>query len=294
MLCLDAVYRSGLTLQGLRHSLDRFAVYDPPVIVLEGFVALGGYPFGSEGALPGRQLGGQLIKWLADEGLDLPVTAHHEPQYRGLYPTHAQHACMTACPSLDGIEPRQVQAIEPVGTATPQGGIAQPGVSGIIFQFAQRALHRHGVKVTDQQALDWHLDADLRQDFIHEQLPLPVRVAGMDNQGGLARKFRDGLIQVLRARSDLQLPVGRYDRQIRDLPALILGVIILRHIGRQDMAGTPDHDIGLATLDVGLVALLRSRQHRRDSTGDGGLFSDEDAHPDLVVLGAESALRGLL
>ena len=168
--------------------------------------------------------------WL--ERADFDFSAHDKTHCRRFYTSYIDDRIVAGASCENRVDARQVHADEPVGAGTSQSGITQSDKFIVRTDVPQCFLHGLDVERVEQDALDgFRLQhADVRKQFVDEELPLAIGIARMDNLVGFLGERRDNLVLLLRVRLDLELPDGRHDRQIFDVPSFIFLVVLVRRI----------------------------------------------------------------
>ncbi|MNH08507.1 hypothetical protein D3C73_894300 [compost metagenome] len=173
-----------------------------------------------------------LEEVLRDKIFNIFVTPDDQPQHRCLHPAHRQHAIITGITPQNGVGTGHVDAIQPVGAGTRQGGDTKWDKVAIVTQPFDSALHRLRVEIVDQATADavafFRRQRQIVQHLIHQQLAFPVRVTGMHHFIGLVQQLFDGIKLFADRRPWLQLPLFGDDRQIGQRPARITAVVSIR------------------------------------------------------------------
>ena len=197
------------------------------------------------------------------EILDFPLPPHHEGQRRRLDPSDGQHRLSSRTPRRQRISAGKVHADQPIRPGAGQRRHFQRREIPVVAQVGQGLLHALLVERVQKQPLHRLPVADEVQHLVHQELPLPVRVARVDDLVGL----RDQILydpKLLRAGfGNNQLPRLRHDRQHVFRPFFIGRVVLLRLRLPQDMAVAPGHD-AFRRLDEAVAAPRRPLQAFRD------------------------------
>ena len=196
-------------------------------------------------------------KIFCHEVLDLFVAAHHQTKDRRLYASNGKY------PLIPGITPKQcigashIDAVQPVGACTGQCRDAQRNKLTVGAQARDRPLHRLGVKIVNQAALD--LLTLLRRQFevikhlINQQLPFSVRVTRVHDFRRFGEQPLDHINLFGHGRTRLQPPFFGHDRQIRQIPARIPAVVDIRLCLLQQVTDTPGHHLPVATFNIAVT-----------------------------------------
>ena len=117
------------------------------------------------------------------------------------------------------------------------------------------------------------------EDLVDEQLAFAIGIARVDHQLDPREEPLDGLEEIRCL--DGELPGGRPDGQVFELPPLEFGVVRVGVSELEDVASTPGDDVG-AAFDV-VVAAPGLRKHLGNRPRQGGFFGDEQAAHGFVV-----------
>ncbi len=93
--------------------------------------------------------------------------------------------------------------------------------------------------------------------LVHQQLPFPVRVTGIDHAVGLLDEPLDHGKLALGLGLGHQLPLDGHDGKVLHPPLLVGGVISIGLRLLQQVADTPGHHVSLRRLDETLSLLVR-------------------------------------
>ena len=115
------------------------------------------------------------------EVLNGVVPLHHQPQHRGLYTADGIHALLALLLVGQGIKTGKINAVEPVRPLAGEGGMRQAAKLTIVLGSLDGLCHGRRSQVVDQDSLHRTGGTGVADDFVHQQLAFPVRIAGMDN-----------------------------------------------------------------------------------------------------------------
>ncbi|MNL07018.1 hypothetical protein D3C87_1276760 [compost metagenome] len=135
----------------------------------------------------------------------------------------------------------------------------------------RRIVQRRQPKPPDRPAITTML-----HQFPGDHLALTVGVGGNHQFGGLAKQAFDGLVLTGGTGLDGHLPLLWNDRQVRQYPAFVTGVVGVRRCGFQQMADAPGHrDVRSQPT---AVAATPGAEHGRDVFGLGRFFTEIQLH----------------
>ena len=243
---------------------------DESSLVVEGVVGVGArLPGGGEGMSGAGDVGDEREVGLRDEVLDLEVAANDETEQRRLHaPDREDPALVARRTAEDGVEPGHVDAVEPIGALSADGRVVEAAELRVRLKGAERLANGGGIEVADEDPIDGASVAEEVEDLVDEQLALPIRVAGVDDDVDAREERLDGLEQIRRL--DGELPLARRDGKVLEPPLLEVGVVGVGVGQLEDVAGAPGDDVG-AALDV-VVAALRLAGGPRRSRARGMAF----------------------
>ncbi len=243
----------------------------------------GGLPAGSESGAPGGQAGrveGEVRRGL--EVLNREVTLHDDADDRGFHPPDGHHALIPGFAALERRGPGQVHPEQPVdaGARFSAGGPTTELRIGVRPHRFDCSLHLRNVHVGDEEPQRGLADAIELGDRVHDPLAFGIGIAGMDDFGRLLQEARDGL----------QLCFSVVPREINPLvwdhrkrieaprfgPEIVVGGCLFEHVTE-----TPRYNVAVAQVDVGSGFRCARLDCGDDGLGNGGFFSDPDAHESL-------------
>ena len=110
-----------LAVDPAHHLVGQRPVEHPPLLILPRQAGFRWQPLGGEALVAiGQQMGQHLVEGFGDEGLDLEIPPHHQPQQRGLHPANREQLAATGLAAEQGIGAGHVDAVEPVGPTAGQ------------------------------------------------------------------------------------------------------------------------------------------------------------------------------
>ena len=269
----DMARGSPAALDDLRSDVS---VEDPPSLVDLRGPALGRPARREHLARRRAHLGGHDGVRRRLKGLDGGVARCDEPEQRRLHAPNREHPLVVPGRLAEqAIEPRHVDAVEPVGSLARESGCAEWPVLRVRLDRRELAPDGVGIRVVDEQPVDGTRVAEEVEHLVDEELALAVGIARVHDAGCAAQKHLDPAEHRRDRRSEL--PVARHDRQVVQRPVGVLAVVLLGHDGLEDVADAPGDDV-VAALEVVAVATLRQRQDVRDGARKARLFGDEETH----------------
>ena len=225
-------------------------------------------------------MGQHLVEGFGDEGLDLEIPAHHQPQQRGLHPPHREQLAAARLAPQQGVGAGHVDAIEPVGPTAGQRRDRQRHELLVIPQFVEGTAHRGRVEIADEAALHrlGFRVAEKVDHLIYQQLPFPVRVTGVDHAVRLLDQSLDDGELGFGLGLGHQLPLGGDDGEMLHPPLLEGGVIGIGLGLLQQMADAPGDHIPLGGLDETFPLLVGLGQCIGYGAAESGLLGDKESH----------------
>ncbi|MNH11421.1 hypothetical protein D3C79_709340 [compost metagenome] len=225
-------------------------------------------------------MGQHLEEGLGHEGVYLQIPPHHQPQQRGLHPADRQQLATAPLAPEQGVGPGHVDAIEPVGAAAGQRRDRQRHELLVVPQLVEGPAHRRRVEVADEAALH-RLGLGIAEKvdhLVHQQLPLPVRIAGIHHAVGLLdQPLDDGELGPGLGLGH-QLPLAGNDGELLHAPLLVGGVIGIGLGLLQQVADAPGHHVALGGLDKALPLLVGLGQGIGDGAAQAGLLGNKESH----------------
>ena len=271
-------------LQAFEDGLGRLFIDTAPFRV-EAALGIPGLPLGADEAVLMKEIGFDDVIRDGDEVVQFPLTADDEGQGRRLDAADGKDDAVSLTAGGQGIGPGQIHADEPVGAAAGQGRFLEMDEIAVAAQIVEGFVDALLVEGIQEDPFDRLLIADVIEDLIDEQLPFPVRVTGVDDSidVGVGDEVRNDLELVLTGQADQELPLLGDNRQVVGVPALVLGIIILRLGLLQDVAISPGHDAA-ARADTAVPPLVRIRQALRQFPGHARLFGNKKFHKASLFL----------
>ena len=98
-----------------------------------------------------------------------------------LHPPHGSDAGIPCRFHPNSVCPRQIHADNPVRSRAGQCGIFQADIITVVPKVGKRISDTFLVKSVQQNPLHRFLVSDIFQHLIDEKLPLPIRIATVDN-----------------------------------------------------------------------------------------------------------------
>ena len=282
-LIVIACHQRRLAFNTLNHVLGQRTMQQAPFFILVRFAGFARHPGRDKALLLRRDdMRFDIEEVFGDEVFNLFIAAHHQAEHRGLHPPHGEHPLIAGVAPQQGIGPGHIDAVQPVGARPRQRRHAKRHKLAVSAQAVDRPLNRLRVEIVYQTAL--HLLTLLRRQLqvvehlIHQQLPLTVGVAGVDNLLGLAEQALDDIQLFGDRRFWLQLPFLRHNWQIGEIPAGIAAVIDVRLRLLQQVTDTPGDHLPVAALNKAIAFAMRFRQHIGDSPTETRFFCNKQPH----------------
>ena len=217
---------------------------------------------------------------------DLVLAFNNQRQGRGLHAADGGQVETAGLGVEGGHRARAVDADQPVGFGTADGGIGEAAHFGARAQGVEAVadgLRRHRLQ---PQAFDRLAALGVLHNVIEDQLALAARVAGVHQAADVLALDQPG--QELQARLTLgdrrQVEVRRDDRQVGEGPFAALDFVFFGTGQFEQVAdGRADHLV--FALEV-VVMLGEAAERARDVRGDGGFLGDDQlfAHGRCVEL----------
>ncbi len=271
----------GLAIDPAHHLVGQRPIEHPPLLILPRQAGFRWQPLGGEALVAiGQQMGQHLVEGFGHEGLDLEIPPHHQPEQRGLHPTDREQLAATGLAPEQGIGAGHVDAVEPVGPTAGQCGNRQRHELLVIPQFVEGAAHRGRVEIANEAALHrlGFRVAEKVDHLIHQQLPFPIRVTGVDHAVGLLDQPLDDGELGFGLGLGHQLPLGWDDGEMLHPPLLEGGVIGIGLGLLQQMADAPGDHIPLGCFDKTVALLVGLGQGIGNGAAQRGLLGDKESH----------------
>ena len=280
-LLFHLLHPGWLTLDALHHLGSQRPVEHPPLLVLPGRTGLGRQPLGAEPFVALRHhMGQHLVEGFGHEGVYLEIPPHHQPQQRRLHPTDRQQLAAAGLAPKQGVGAGHVDAIEPVCAAAGQRRHRQRHELLVVPQLVEGAAHRGGIEITDEAALH-RLGLGIAEEvdhLVHQQLPFPVRVTGIDHAVGLLDEPLDHGKLAPGLGLGHQLPLARHYGELLHAPLFVGSIIGIGLRLLQQVPDTPGHHVSLRRLDEALPLLVGLGQNIGDGAAKAGLFGNKESH----------------
>ncbi len=280
-LLLHRLNLCGLAIDPAHHLVGQRPVEHPPLLVLPRQASFGRQPLGGEALVAiGQQMGQHLVEGFGDEGLDLEIPPHHQPEQRGLYTTDREQLAATGLAPEQGVGAGHVDAVEPVGPTASQRRDRQRHELLVVSELVEGTAHRGRVEIADEAALHrpGFRVAEKVDHLVHQQLSFPVRVTGVDHAVGLLDQPLDDGELGFGLGFGHQLPLGGDDGEMLHPPLLEGGVIGIWLGLLQQVADTPGDHISLGGLDKTVALLVGLGQGIGNGAPQSGLLGDEESH----------------
>ena len=124
---------------------------------------------------------------------DLPVAGHNQRQRGRLDSAEGKHFRASVFSACDGQGAGGVYADQPVGHHSGAGGVPQRSIGGVVRDVAEGDADGAVIQGRQPDTEDRAAIAEMFQHFINKKLAFPVGVARMDDGGGVAQQFADGV-----------------------------------------------------------------------------------------------------
>ena len=124
---------------------------------------------------------------------DLPVAGHNQRQRGRLDSAEGKHFRASVFSACDGQGAGGVYADQPVGHHSGAGGVPQRRIGGVVRDVAESDADGAVIQGRQPDTEDRAAIAEMFQHFINKKLAFPVGVARMDDGGGVAQQFADGV-----------------------------------------------------------------------------------------------------
>ena len=279
-----------LALNARHHVFGQRTMQQTPLFILIRFAGIARHPGGNETLILRRHDMRLDVKEIfGDEILNLFITPHDQPQHRRLHPPDRQHPLVAGIAAEQRIGAGHVNPVQPVGAGAGQGRNAQRNKLAVGAQTSNRPLHRLRVEIVNQAALNllalfWR-QLQIVENFVYQQLPLSVRVTGVNHLLRIAQQTLDDVELFGDRRFGLQLPLLRHNRQVEQIPARIAPVIDVRLSLLEQMADTPGDHLPVTALNVAITFAMRFGEHVGDCATETGFFRNKQPH---VINGSRS------
>ncbi|MNJ44131.1 hypothetical protein D3C77_391700 [compost metagenome] len=207
---------------------------------------------------------------------DAAVAVNHQAQGRGLYPAHGEYALVAGLTSEQGEEPAHVHPDQPVGPRAAQGRMVKAEGLAAGLERGQCLANRGVIQCRQPQPANRPAIAAVLHQLPGNHLALAVGIGGDDQLPGFTEQTLDRLELAGSLGLDQHLPLARDDRQIRQGPALVAGVVAVGRGRFEQVADAPgDSDVGAYPAAVTAAV---GAEDLGNILGLGGFFAEKQAH----------------
>ena len=209
---------------------------------------------------------------------DFQIAGDHQRQRGRLDAPLSHNPDISGFPALDGHRAGSVGTDKPVRALTGKRGVMQMGIPCILFKMRQGMGDCRVIQGGQPDSERFARVAALFNDFIHQELTFPIRIARIDHAIGAGQKrpYDLDLRRYSFIFSGFKTPLFRNNWQRVSSPLAELLAIAFRHDRLEKMPEAPCHYILPAVIEA--VFFRPASESLRYDTGQGGLFSYKYSH----------------